>query len=42
MLPQGIIKAILELNRQGYTIIKIAKTLNLHVEEVVNAINDYQ
>jgi hypothetical protein len=37
----GVIRAVLDLHRQGYTVIAIAKTLNLHIEEVVNIINGY-
>ena len=36
-----IIKTVLNLHKQGYTVIAIAKTLNLHIEEVVNIINGY-
>lgn len=37
----GVIKAVLELHRQGLTYVAIARTLNMHLEEVVNIINDY-
>lgn len=37
----GVIKAVLELHRQGSSIVSIARTLNLHIEEVVNIINGY-
>lgn len=37
----GVIKAVLELHKQGYTYLAIAKTLNLHIEDVVNIINVY-
>jgi hypothetical protein len=37
----GVIKSVLVLHRQGYTIIAIAKTLNLYIEEVVNIINGH-
>jgi hypothetical protein len=37
----GVIKAVLDLHRQGLSIISIARTLNLHIEEVVNIINGY-
>jgi hypothetical protein len=37
----GVIKAVLELHKQGFTYISIARTLNLHIEEVVNIINGY-
>jgi hypothetical protein len=37
----GVIRAVLDLHRQGYTLIAIAKTLNLHIEEVVNIIDGY-
>jgi hypothetical protein len=37
----GVIKIVLSLYKQGCSIISIAKTLNLHIEEVVNIINGY-
>ena len=37
----GVIKAVLNLHREGFSVIAIAKTLNLHIEEVVNIINGY-
>ena len=37
----GVIKAVLELHKQGFTIVSIAKSLNLHIDEVVNIINVY-
>lgn len=37
----GKIKAVIDLHKKGYTVIKIAKTLNLHIDEVVTIINDY-
>ena len=37
----GVIRAVLDLHRNGYTVVAIAKTLNLHIEEVVNIINGY-
>jgi len=37
----GVIKAVIDLHRQGYTYVAIARTLNLHIEEVVNIINGY-
>jgi hypothetical protein len=37
----GVIKAVLGLHRQGRSVVAIAKTLNLHIEEVVNIINGY-
>jgi len=37
----GVIRLVLDLYRQGYTIVAIAKTLNLNIEEVVNVINEY-
>jgi hypothetical protein len=40
-LHSSIIKSILELHKQGYSIVKIARVLNLHIEEVVNVINEY-
>ena len=37
----GVIKAVLALHRQGLSIVAIAKTLNLHIEDVVNIIHVY-
>ncbi len=37
----SIIKAVLELHKQGYGIVKISQILNLHIEEVANVINVY-
>lgn len=37
----GVIKAVIELHRRGHTFVAIAKTLNLHIEEVVNIIHTY-
>jgi hypothetical protein len=37
----SIIKAVLELHKQGYGIVKISRILNLHIEEVANVINRY-
>lgn len=37
----GVIKAVLDLHRQGLSVVAIAKSLNLHIEEVVNIINGY-
>jgi hypothetical protein len=36
-----IIKSVVELHKQGYSIVKIARVLNLHIEEVANVINEY-
>jgi transposase-like protein len=36
-----IIKSVMELYTQGYGIVKIARVLNLHIEEVANVINEY-
>lgn len=40
-LHSSIIKSILELHKQGYSMVKIARILNLHIEEVANVINGY-
>jgi transposase-like protein len=40
-LPSSIIKSVIDLYRQGYSIVKIARVLNLHIEEVANVINEY-
>jgi hypothetical protein len=36
-----VAKAVIDLHKQGVSIIKIAKILNLHIEEVVDIINEY-
>jgi hypothetical protein len=41
MKNPGVIKAVLDLHRQGYFVVAIAKSLNLHIEEIVNIINEY-
>jgi hypothetical protein len=40
-LHSSTIKSVLELHKQGYSIVKIARILNLHIEEVANVINEY-
>lgn len=40
-LHSSTIKSVLELYKQGYSIVKIARTLNLHIEEVANVVNEY-
>jgi hypothetical protein len=40
-LHSSIIKAVLDLHKQGYSIVKISRILNLHIEEVANVINGY-
>jgi hypothetical protein len=40
-LHSSIIKLVLDFHNQGHSIVKIAKALNLHIEEVVNVINGY-
>ena len=42
MVNPGIIKAVLTLHKQGYTYVAIARSLNLHIKEVVDIINGYQ
>lgn len=42
MMPPGIIKAVLELHKQGLSYVAIAKYLNLHINEVVEIINEYK
>ena len=37
----AMIKLVLDLHTQGYGIVKIAKALNLHIEEVIDIINGY-
>ena len=37
----SVIKMVLNLQKEGYPMIKIAKTLNLHIEEVADIINQY-
>jgi hypothetical protein len=40
-LHSSIVKSVLELYNQGYSIVKIARILNLHIEEVANVVNGY-
>jgi hypothetical protein len=40
-LHSSIIRAVLELHKQGYSIIKISQILNLHIEKVANVIDEY-
>jgi hypothetical protein len=40
-LHSSIVKSVLELHKQGYSIVKISRILNLHIEEVANVINGY-
>lgn len=42
MANPGIIKAVLALHKQGYSYVAIARSLNLHIKEVVDIINGYQ
>lgn len=42
MANPGIIKAVLALHRQGYNYVAIAKSLNLHIKEVVDIIDGYR
>jgi hypothetical protein len=37
----SMIKLVLDLHNQGYSMVKIAKALDLHIEEVINIINGY-
>jgi len=41
MLNPGVIKAVLELHKQGFSYLAIAKSLNLHINDVVEIINEY-
>ena len=41
MVNPGIVKAVLELHRQDYSIVAIARTLNIHIKEVVEIVNEY-
>ena len=40
-LHSSVVKAVLELHQQGYIMVKIARILNLHIEEIANVINGY-
>jgi hypothetical protein len=40
-LHSSMVKSVLDLHNQGYGIVKIARTLNLYIEEVINIINEY-
>jgi len=37
----GVVKAVLDLHKKGCSVVSIARTLNLHIEEVVNIIHVY-
>jgi hypothetical protein len=32
---------VIDLHKQGHSVVQIARLLNLHIEEVANIINDY-
>jgi hypothetical protein len=36
-----LIKLVIDLHKQGHSVLQIARSLNLHIEEVANIINDY-
>lgn len=38
MLSPAMVRLVLDMHRSGSTILAIAKTLNLHIEEVANVI----
>ena len=42
MVNPGIVKAVMALHKQGFSIVAIAKSLNLHIQDVAEIINDYQ
>lgn len=42
MANPGIVKAVIALHKKGFSIVAIAKSLNLHIHEVAEIINDYQ
>jgi hypothetical protein len=42
MVNPGMVKAVLALHKQGFSIVAIAKSLNLHIQEVAEILNDYQ
>jgi len=41
MTNPGVVKAVLELHKQGFSYLAIAKSLNLHINDVVEIINEY-
>lgn len=41
MTNSGTIKEVLDLYKQGYSMIGIARVLNMHIHEVAEIINDY-
>lgn len=41
MTNPGVVKAVLELYKQGFSYLAIAKSLNLHINDVVEIINEY-
>ena len=40
-IHSGTIKAVIELHNQGNSVVKIAKILNLRIEEVIDVINEH-
>lgn len=42
MVNPGMMKAVLALHKQGLSIVAIARSLNLHIQEVAEIINDFQ
>jgi hypothetical protein len=42
MVNPGIVKAVLDLHRQGFSIVAIARSLNLHIQEVAEIIDEHQ
>jgi hypothetical protein len=41
VIHSSIVKSVLELHNQGFGMVKIARVLNLHIEEVANIIIEY-
>lgn len=41
MTNSGTIKEVIGLHKQGYSMVAIARVLNMHIHEVAEIINDY-
>ena len=37
----GMVRAVLALHKQGFTIVAIAKALNMHIQQVAEIIDEY-
>lgn len=41
MANLGVVKAVLTLHKQGYSMVSIARTLNIQIKQVAEIINEY-